>query len=485
MVAVEARICPYCNRSALVDLVLDAPVLDGRKRYRLARALVALGPGMPTLVDLQQALVKKDGVVAAGVTRAFAARAFQALAAEGVFSSVTGSLPSGAGRSLPWRAIGVAAACLAVGLFGVLSWRRSSRGAAPATSAPGASADSPAGAPSRGPGMTIKEIAARALPSTVSIRCPGSVGSGFFVTDELVVTNAHVLCPGAGPIDVVRSDGQTQSGLAVQQDVLLDLAVIRVPGAAAVPLPVGDAGSLAVGDEVVVIGSPLGLEFTVHGGAISNLSRTVFGLSYLQVEAKVNPGNSGGPVLNDQGEVVGVVSLKHAEGEGIGLALPINYAWTEGRSLVEAPPGLPSTGFAAMKAKADDENRELRDAFAEAEAMPALLGGHMDAYGRLVVRVGRLSRSMPAFEMVTLKLTRGSEEICTLKGDVSDWKAQDVEPAFDARLRGWMEGNQLDGALYVGEAPLRVDQCPREKMGHGMQLELLGANPLVARARVN
>ena len=198
------------------------------------------------------------------------------------------------------------------------------------------SAANPAAAPFRPAGLSTKEIAARALPSTVSIRCPNSVGSGFFVTSELVLTNAHVLCT-SGIIDVVRSDGKKHVGTAVQSDAHLDLAVVQVPGASATPLPLGDAGLLAVGEQVVVIGSPMGFEFTVHGGSISNLSRSVFGLSYLQVEAKVNPGNSGGPVLNDQGQVVGVVSLKYAEAEGIGLALPINYAWSGG-----APLGAPS-----------------------------------------------------------------------------------------------------------------------------------------------
>ena len=487
MVALEARICPYCGRSALVDLVADAPVTDGRKRYRLARALSALGPGLPNLAEIQQALARKDGVVAARVTRALATRLFQALAAEDVASSVTSSGKSG-GRSVPWRAIAVTLACMAVGLLGVLNWRRSGQASKPAAAglpATSTGAGASAVAPARIAGLTTKAIAARALPSTVSIRCPNSVGSGFFVTDELVLTNAHVLCPGNGAIDVVRSDGRKQTGMAVQSDALLDLAVVRVPGAAATPLPLGDAGSLAVGDQVVVIGSPMGFEFTVHGGAISNLSRTVFGLSYLQVEAKVNPGNSGGPVLNDQGQVVGVVSLKHAEAEGIGLALPINYAWSGGTPVVAAPPGGASGGFAVMKAKADQENREMRGAVEDAESMPALLGGYMDQYRRLVVKIGRLAAGPPAFEMVTLKLMRGDDEICTLKGDVSEWKALEGPPALDPRLRGWLEGNQLDRRRYVGEAPLRVDQCPAEKMGLGMELVLLGANPLVAKVLVN
>ena len=118
--------------------------------------------------------------------------------------------------------------------------------------------------------------------------------------------------------------------------------------------------------------------------------------------------------------------------------------------------------------------------------VPALLGGQMDAYGRLAVRIGRLSNGTPPFETVTLKLMRGAEEVCTLRGDVSEWKAQAQKGALEPRLKSWMESNQLDRTVFVGEAPVRIDQCPREKMrGGGLVLELLGANPLVARAAVH
>ena len=484
MVAVEARICPHCGRSALVNLVVAAAVADGRKRYRLARALSALGPGGSTLADVQQALARKDGVVAGGVTRSFATRAFQVLEAEGVASSVTSAAAS-AGRALPWRAIGVTVACVAVGALGILNWRRTEparKPAAPARRRP--LPPPPRRAPARAAALSTKEIAAQALPSTVSLRCSNSVGSGFFVSDELVLTNAHVLCPGNENMEVVRSNGQKQTGVAVSSDTFLDLAVVRVPGAAAVPLPIGDAGTLAVGEQVVVIGSPMGYEFTVHGGAISNLSRTVFGVSYLQVEAKINPGNSGGPVLNDQGQVVGVVSLKHAEAEGIGLALPINYAWSGGTPMIAAPSLAHSDAFATMKAKADEENREVSAAVAEAEALPVLLGGYLDQYGRLVVRIGRLSRGGPAPEVVAVKVMRGVDEVCAQKGDVTEWKAQPSQRAGDSRLQGWMEGNQLDRTAFVGEAPVRIDQCP-QKLVRGLEVVLVGANPLFAKVTVN
>src|SRR6185503_6369190 len=85
-------------------------------------------------------------------------------------------------------------------------------------------------------------------------------------------------------------------------------------------LPLGDVEDVALGDRVMMIGSPMGLEFTVHEGLVSHLGRVAQGVAFIQLDAKVNPGNSGGPIIDEQGRVVGVVTLKQAQAEGIGLA---------------------------------------------------------------------------------------------------------------------------------------------------------------------
>src|SRR5262249_7819837 len=156
----------------------------------------------------------------------------------------------------------------------------------------------------------------------------------FFVANETVLTNAHVLCPEGQPLTVIFSDGRRATGVPMRSDTLLDLAVVHSAGATAPPLPLGDAGSLNVGDHVVLVGSPVGLEFTVHEGTVSSISRTLLGLAYIQLDAKVNPGNSGGALLDKLGRVVGIVSLKVQTAEGIGLALPINYAYDGAGALI-------------------------------------------------------------------------------------------------------------------------------------------------------
>ena len=173
MIAVEARICPFCGKSALVDLVLSGAVADGRKRYRLARALSALGPGVPSLAEIQQALARKDGVVVSGKTRAFATRALQVLEAEGVAGSVTGS-PQGE-RPFPALAdkVAMAAGCVALAALGVRGWRRSSpEPKPPASPPPLASTATSSAAPARTAAMSTKEIAARALPPPFPFAAP-------------------------------------------------------------------------------------------------------------------------------------------------------------------------------------------------------------------------------------------------------------------------------------------------------------------------
>ncbi len=478
-IALDARVCRFCGRSALVNLAVDTPVTDVRARLRIAGELSRMGQGLPGSVLLQQALARKDGLVAVGVRRALATRVYQALLEQGVQTSLQAPAEP-RGVSVPWKGVGLSALCAAMIGLGILAWGRFdvdpqklARSAAPAPTA----VPTPAQA-----GLSTRDISARFMASTVSIRCPDSVGSGFFVGPESVLTNAHVVCPagGRGP-EVVLSDGRKLAAVLERAERGLDLALLRVPGAAGKPLEIGDAGTLAVGDKVVVIGSPVGLEFTVHEGSVSNLGRTLFGLAYVQLQAKINSGNSGGPVLDSAGRVVGVVSLKEKEADGIGLALPVNYAWNVSPPLVPAPPTAVSPAFEAMRAKAQEQAGQEHQQLASAQSMPLLLGASVDQYRRLVIKVGRISAAPPRFEEVTLRILRGMDEVCVIKGDVSEWKLVDRKMNFEPRFQTWLEFNMLDLRLFVGESPLRWDLCPREKMTPGVVAELQGANPEVSR----
>ncbi len=160
-------------------------------------------------------------------------------------------------------------------------------------------------------------------------------GSGvIFSPDGLVLTNAHVV-EKTERLLVGLSDGRRVSAQLVGQDSLTDLAVVRLEGIGPWPsAPLGDSDRLSVGDWAIAVGNPFGLENTVTLGIISNLNRNVSQLGILgkrldliQTDAAINPGNSGGPLLNAEGEVVGINTLvRTGPGAGLGFAIPINRA---------------------------------------------------------------------------------------------------------------------------------------------------------------
>lgn len=157
-----------------------------------------------------------------------------------------------------------------------------------------------------------------------------SLGSGFIIDEGgLIVTNNHVI-EDADQIKVILADDREFDAELVGRDPKTDLALIRIKGAKNLkPLNLGDSGNLKVGTWVVAIGSPFGLEQTVTAGIVSAKGRIIGSGPYddfIQTDASINPGNSGGPLLNMDGEVVGINTAIIASGQGIGFAIPVNLA---------------------------------------------------------------------------------------------------------------------------------------------------------------
>ena len=156
-------------------------------------------------------------------------------------------------------------------------------------------------------------------------------GSGFVVTEEgQILTNNHVV-EGADKITVTLSDGRTFPAKVLGTDPTFDLAVIKIEAKKLPVLNLGDSDRLEVGEWVVAIGNPFGLEHTVTVGVISAKNRSIHAgdvnfEGFLQTDAAINPGNSGGPLINLSGEVVGINSAIVPYAQGIGFAIPINMA---------------------------------------------------------------------------------------------------------------------------------------------------------------
>jgi serine protease Do len=156
------------------------------------------------------------------------------------------------------------------------------------------------------------------------------VGSGLVINrDGYILTNNHVV-EEADQIKAKLSNGQEYQGRVVGRDPKTDLALLKIEGAADLhPLTLGNSDAMKVGNWVVAVGSPFGLEQTVTAGIISAKGRVIGSGPYdnfIQTDASINPGNSGGPLVNMQGEVVGINTAIMAEGQGIGFAIPINMA---------------------------------------------------------------------------------------------------------------------------------------------------------------
>ena len=149
-----------------------------------------------------------------------------------------------------------------------------------------------------------------------------SLGSGFAVGENCIITNAHVL---DNPNNIVLTTyaGETHTAYLVGYDQDKDIAVLGVKDAKFTPLTIADYKSLNTGDDVYAIGAPKSMAYTLTKGVISAKEREIGKYKYIQTDAAINEGNSGGPLLNDAGNVIGINTLKMSDSEGIGLAIPM------------------------------------------------------------------------------------------------------------------------------------------------------------------
>lgn len=175
--------------------------------------------------------------------------------------------------------------------------------------------------------LTTEQLVGRTVPSIVQIRTPAGRGTGFLLSAPgLVLTNQHVV-GSALSVKVDLYDGSTHTGRVLRRDANVDVALLKVDGE--IPevsgLPLCHTNAIRVGEPVVAIGNPLSLSNTVTQGIVSGFRRSQ-SRQMIQTDTAVNPGNSGGPLLNQHGAVIGIVTQKiTTEGvEGLGFALPIS-----------------------------------------------------------------------------------------------------------------------------------------------------------------
>ena len=179
--------------------------------------------------------------------------------------------------------------------------------------------------------QNVIRVARQVSPTVVSISRSGGSGSGVVVrSDGIVLTNAHVV-GNVRAVEVRLADGRRIDGQVLGRDPSIDIAVVRVEAGDLPAAPIGDSDELEAGQTAIAIGNPLGLERTITTGVVSAVNRSPrgFGLDGLiQTDAAISPGNSGGPLLDSRGRLIGInTAVIDAPGaEGLGFAIPINLA---------------------------------------------------------------------------------------------------------------------------------------------------------------
>ena len=265
-----------------------------------------------------------------------------------------------------------------------------------------------------------------------------ALGSGFIISsDGYIVTNNHVV-EGADKV-TVKLNGDKSAGLAakvVGTDAETDLALLKVESKTALPvLKFGDSDAMEVGDWVVAIGNPFGLSNTVTAGILSAKGRDIHAGpfdNFLQTDASINPGNSGGPLINMEGEVIGINTAISANGQGIGFAIPSSLASKVINDLREGK--KVSRGWLGVTIQDVDEN--TAKALGLKSAGGALIGSVLDnepadkaglRAGDVIIRVGNtdidsasaLTRSVaglkPGTKVDIVVMRNGKEVKATVK----------------------------------------------------------------------
>ena len=303
-----------------------------------------------------------------------------------------------------------------------------------------------------------------------------SLGSGFVINpDGLVVTNNHVV-ERAQRIMVRLADGREYEAVVVGRDPATDLALLRLPDAKELPtVTLGDSDQLEIGDWVVAIGNPFGLDMSVTHGLISARER-VIGVGvfddFIQTNAMINPGNSGGPLFDMHGDVVGVTTAIDTRGMGIGYAVPINFVKDLLPNLLDN--GRPERGWLGLNVQEVGEGAGrvpvVVDVFTGSPAEKAGLrpgdrvvrigGKPVQKYQQILRRVALLQPGTPIKVEVT-RGGRGFEFTATL--------AQ--RPSVEA-LKAMNSGGRID-ALGIALKPLDPNAAASLGTEPGLRIEAI------------
>jgi len=287
--------------------------------------------------------------------------------------------------------------------------------------------------------LTPAQIAASALPAVVTMRTDQSLGTGFVVRpDGWIATNLHVVV-GGPRVKVTLRDGRDLDVVEVlNASTNYDLALVRVEAKGLPALKLGDSDAMRPGDSVVAIGNPMGLEDTVSNGLVSGRRKVDSGFEVLQVSAPISPGSSGGPLINDRGEVIGIATRVLTQGQNLNFAVPIRYLLP----MMKQPDPMPFKQFAALIAQIAQEHQPKQRASVPHHPLSILDGCSQDAQRLVVKMIG------DAIEVGAPLYNAGNADGCY---HVYDGAASDLErklpPACKGPIKALADAQKRAGAM--------------------------------------
>jgi S1-C subfamily serine protease len=456
---------------------------DDRTAYHAARTLIEVDGQPHDFLTLKSRLQAAPGVVVTSVPKSIAVACQEKLAALGLATQISHQLarpvetaeaahttgPPGARSVLHLvrdRPGTTAAVILGIKLIAVVFGMR--RG--------GSRADHDL---QTGPlsSEALEDLARRAV---VGLTCENRSGSGFLVSDGIIVTTADIVCPAVPSIDVRFFDGSTALGRVIRVDNWLDLALVRTTDSKGRPLQFVDATSLERGEAVVVVDGPGGAGGFLSRATVSDSNHGLLGTSYLQIDVPAATASAGGPLLDDGGRAAGVVISSEGSSGNLWLVVPGNY-------LVDGPDALlPELEINLDRERWEARLREAgasdRNSVAEARSTSsrtAVVAASADSPTSIVATVARWSASTPSDQRFSFTIRRGDTVLCSPTGTASTWeRATGGRVNITAsRWALWLERNDLLRDTYVTSVSLDTTDCTEPSAVPGATLVLHSGAP--------
>lgn len=293
--------------------------------------------------------------------------------------------------------------------------------------------------------MTTQQIIELYRPAIIQIATQTSTGTGFYVKEfDLIVTNEHVVNK-TSEVTIAGRLFEKRLARAWYIDKKHDLAFLQPPEGIQLPdVKLGDYNSVHDGEVVVAIGHPFGLNYTATQGVISKVDRIREGVKYIQIDAAINPGNSGGPLVNKQGEIIGVNSFIIRGGDNLGFALPVSYL-REALELYAPHRGTPSTRCHSCSYLVLPEN-------IDATKYCPFCGTEV----KLPVVSEREAKPVGIAKMVEEILTELNKEVKLARDGNNNWSVK--EGAAKIKINYNPENFFVSGDAYICQLPLDTTQ---------------------------